>query len=196
MTTAPLSRRSALKLGSAFAAPLILPGGLRTLAGSNEAIRIGCIGTGRMGRGDMFALLDRSLDPTVNARIVAVCDPDLQRAEHAKRDVEERYAKKLPEGPASTIDVYADFRDLLARPDIDAVSISTPDFWHAGHGVAAAKAKKDIYIQKPITLTIGEGQALVKAVRENGVILQTGSQQRSSKNFWQACEVVRNGRIG
>ncbi|HJM57927.1 MAG: oxidoreductase [Planctomycetes bacterium] len=196
MTTAPLSRRSALKLGSAFAAPLILPGGLRTLAGSNEAIRIGCIGTGRMGRGDMFALLDRGLDPTVNARIVAVCDPDLQRAEHAKRDVEERYAKKLPEGPASTIDVYADFRDLLARPDIDAVSISTPDFWHAGHGVAAAKAKKDIYIQKPITLTIGEGQALVKAVRENGVILQTGSQQRSSKNFWQACELVRNGRIG
>ena len=195
MTTPPITRRSALKLGGAFAAPFILPGGLRASAGADDAIRIGCIGTGRMGRGDMSSLLDRGLDPALNARIVAVCDPDLQRAGHAKRDVEERYAKRLT-GGAPAVDVHADFRELLARADIDAVSISTPDFWHAGHGVAAARAKKDIYIQKPITLTIGEGQRLVQAVRENGVILQTGSQQRSEKNFRQACELVRNGRIG
>ncbi len=196
MKTPPLSRRSALKLGASCAAPLILPAGLGAMTGANDAIRIGCIGTGRMGRGDMFSLLDRGLRPGINARIVAVCDPDLQRAKHAKSDVEKRYTEKLEGNGVPTIDVYADFREMLARPDIDAVSVSTPDFWHAGHGVAAAKAKKDVYIQKPITLTIGEGQALVRAVRENGVILQTGSQQRSAKNFRQACELVRNGRIG
>ncbi|MCP3920165.1 MAG: Gfo/Idh/MocA family oxidoreductase [bacterium] len=196
MTVTRISRRAALKVGGALTAPLILPRSLRASAGAADAIRIGCVGTGRMGRGDMFSLLDRGLDQALNARIVAVCDPDLARAELAKADALERYAEKLPDGPPPEIDVYADFRELLAREDIDAVSISTPDFWHAGHGVAAAKAKKDIYIQKPITLTIGEGQALVKAVRENDVILQTGSQQRSDARFRQACELVRNGRVG
>lgn len=196
MTTPAISRRTALKVGGAFTAPLLLSSHLRVLGSGNDAIRIGCIGNGRMGRGDMFTLLARGLDPALNARIVAVCDPDLQRANLAKTDILERYADKLPDGPLPQVDVYADFRELLAREDIDAVTISTPDFWHAGHGVAAARAKKDIYIQKPITLTIGEGRALVKAVRENGVILQTGSQQRSDARFRQACELVRNGRLG
>ncbi len=197
MTAPPVSRRTALKAAGAFAAPLILPRGLRAFASGNDTIRIGAIGCGRMGRGDLFSLLDRGLDPVLNARVVAVCDPDLQRAEHAQRDVAKRYADKLPEGEsAPEVAVYADFRELLAREDIDAVTVSTPDFWHAGHGVAAAKAKKDIYIQKPLTLTINEGKALVKAVRANGVVLQVGSQQRSAKNFRHACELVRNGRIG
>jgi predicted dehydrogenase len=197
MTDTPrtLSRRAALKTAGAFAAPLVLPRGLRA-AVRNDAIRIGCIGVGRMGRGDMFALLDRGLEPELNARIVAVCDPDARRAERAKADVEKRYAAKDPDGAAVDIQVYRDFRELLARPDIDAVTVSTPDFWHAGHGVAAARAGKDIYIQKPLTLTIGEGKALVKAVRENGVVLQTGSQQRSDARFRHACELVRNGRLG
>ncbi len=196
MTTPQISRRTALKVGGALGASALLSARLGALPSANDTIRIGCIGTGRMGRGDMFALLGRGLDPTLNARIVAVCDPDGQRANLAKADVEKRYAEKAPDAPAAEIDVYSDFRELLAREDIDAVTISTPDFWHAGHGVAAARAKKDIYIQKPITLTIGEGKMLVKAVRENGVILQTGSQQRSDARFRQACELVRNGRIG
>ncbi len=197
MTHPPVSRRTALKLGGVCVAPLILPRGLRASSNANDAIRVGCIGTGRMGRGDMFGLLERGLDPALNARVVAVCDPDLQRAEHAKRDAEKRYAEKLPEEEAAPeIAVYADFRELLARSDIDAVTVSTPDFWHGGHGVAAARAGKDIYIQKPLTLSIREGQVLVEAVRQNDVILQVGSQQRSARNFRHACELVRNGRLG
>jgi myo-inositol 2-dehydrogenase / D-chiro-inositol 1-dehydrogenase len=191
-----ITRRTILKYGAAAMAPLILPARLRSQNSANDALRIGCIGVGRMGLGDMRSILSRGLAPDLNARIVAVCDPDGQRTAFAKADVEKRYADKLPDSPAIKVAVYNDFRELLARDDIDAVSISTPDFWHAAHGVAAAKAKKDIYIQKPITLTIGEGQKLVKAVRENGVILQTGSQQRSDKRFRHACELVRNGRLG
>jgi len=196
MTLPHLTRRAALQAGAAFAAPLFLPGRLHAAGRAEDAIRVGCIGTGRMGRGDMFALLDRGLEPALNARIVAVCDPDSRRAGQAKADVEKRYADKAPDQPAPQIDVHADYRELLARADIDAVTISTPDFWHGGHGVAAARARKDIYIQKPLTLSIREGQALVKAVREHGVVLQVGSQQRSSREFRQACELVRNGRLG
>ncbi len=191
-----ISRRTALKYGAAAIAPLSWPGRLPSFASPNNAVRIGCIGVGRMGLGDMRSLLSRGLAQDLNARIVAVCDPDGQRAAFAKADVEKRYADKLPGGPAIEVDAYSDFRRLLAREDIDAVTISTPDFWHAGNGVAAAKAKKDIYIQKPITLTIAEGQKLVQAVRANGVILQTGSQQRSDARFRQAVELVRNGRLG
>ena len=191
-----LSRRSLLKAGGLTAAVFAMPGSLRAFHGAHDAIRLGCIGVGRMGRGDMFSLLARGLEPDLNARIVAVCDPDLQRARLAKEDVEKRYADKLPDEPTPSVDIVPDFRDLLAREDIDAVTISTPDFWHGGHGVAAARAKKDIYIQKPLTFTVREGQALVKAVRENDVILQTGSQQRSAANFRHACEAVRNGRLG
>jgi len=204
----PISRRAALKKGAAAAmtaatvsgaataAPLLLPSTLNRYGSPNATIRIGCIGVGRMGSGDMRGLLARGLEENVNARIVAVCDPDGHRAAAAKADIEKRYAEKLSGAPTPEVDVYSDFRKLLERSDIDAVSISTPDFWHAGHGVAAARAKKDIYIQKPLTLTIDEGKHLVKAVRENGVILQVGSQQRSDARFRQACELVRNGRVG
>lgn len=194
--TQRITRRTALKLGGAFAAPLFLPARFRAFGSPNETLRIGCIGVGRMGRGDMFSILDRGLDAKINARIVAVCDPDGHRASAAKADVEKRYADKLNEGAKATVDVYRDFRELLAREDIDAVTISTPDFWHGGHGIAAARAKKDIYIQKPITYSIGEGKKLVQAVRENGVILQTGSQQRSDARWRKGCELVRNGRLG
>ncbi len=205
--TKSISRRSALIQGTAAtltgaaalskagAAPLLLPSTHKADGNPNDAIRIGCIGVGRMGLGDMRGLLARGLEDNINARIVAVCDPDGRRAEAAKADVEKRYADKL-NGAKPEVDVYSGFRKLLERDDIDAVSISTPDFWHAGHGVAAAQAKKDIYIQKPLTLTIDEGKHLVKAVRDNGVILQVGSQQRSDSNFRRACELVRNGRVG
>ena len=193
----PISRRTAIKYGAASFAPLFLRSPLSALANpANDAIRIGCIGVGRMGTGDMRSILARGLESNINARIVAVCDPDGNRAAAAKADIEKRYADKLPDGPKVDVDVYSDFRKLLARPDIDAVTISTPDFWHAEHGVQAARAGKDIYIQKPMTLTIAEGKALVKAVRENNVILQVGSQQRSDKRFRHACELVRNGRVG
>ena len=91
---------------------------------------------------------------------------------------------------------YNDFRELIARDDVDAVVVSTPDHWHVPISIAAVKAGKDVYCEKPITLTIGGGRALCDAVRRYGRVLQTGSQQRSSNEFHTACELVRNGRIG
>jgi len=191
-----LSRRDVLKMGAA-SLPLIFTGcAIGTGTRRNGTMRLASIGVGRMGTGDMRALLNRGLSSTVDARIVAVCDVDSGRAARAKQEVEATYKEKLPGETAPVVDAYTDFRELLARDDIDGVSISTPDFWHAEIGVHAARAGKDVYVQKPLTYSVREGQALVRAVRGADVILQVGSQQRSDKRFRQACELVRNGRIG
>lgn len=192
-----ISRRTALKATAGLiAVPMILPSRLFGQTAPSNTLRLGSIGTGRMGLGDMKACLNRGLEDAINARIVAVCDVDRNRAENAAREVKRIYTEKLPDEGEHKIDAYGDFRELLARDDIDGVTISTPDFWHALVAVAAANSGKDIYIQKPLTYSVREGQKLVEAVRRNKVILQTGSQQRSSANFRQACELVRNGRIG
>ncbi|MCK7482998.1 MAG: Gfo/Idh/MocA family oxidoreductase [Candidatus Moduliflexus flocculans] len=108
--------------------------------------------------------------------------------------------RSTPSRPARTrprrVAAYRDFRELLARQDLDGVLIVTPDFWHAAHAVAAAEAGKDIYLEKPLTYSIAEGTSSVAAVRKNKRILQVGSQQRSSIHFLMACELVRNGRVG
>ena len=155
---------------------------------------MGCIGVGRMGRGDMRECLYNGLK--VNARVVAVCDLDANRAKKAAEEVDAIYRKEGAAGKQDRCRAYSDHRELLAREDIDGVTISTPDHWHALCGVAAARAGKDIYLQKPLTYTIGEGRALVGAVRKHKRVLQTGSQQRSSIYFRMACELARNGRIG
>jgi predicted dehydrogenase len=191
-----ITRRSFFGVGGALAAPLVLPAHLLRGGGPNDALRIGCIGTGRMGRGDLRGILQRGLEPAVNARIVAVCDVSSERAIAARAEVDKLYAEGMKVGARPEVTVYSDFRELLARDDIDGVCISTPDFWHAGQAIAAARRKKDIYIQKPLTFSVREGQQLVAAVREHGVVLQTGSQQRSDARFRQACELVRNGRVG
>ena len=141
-------------------------------------------------------------------QIVAVCDVNRESAgywegkvggrEPAKRLVEEHYAKQN-RGRATYKgrDTYVDFRELMGRKDIDAVKVSTPDHWHAIPAIAAAaKAGKDIYCQKPLSLTIAEGRAMSDAVKKYKRVFQTGSQQRSDSNFRRACELVRNGRIG
>lgn len=185
-----VSRRDVLRASAGFAAaPWIAPARLFGRASKNDALRIGAIGVGRMGTGDMNAVLKLGLDPELNARIVAVCDLDESRARAAKRTVDAAYR-------APDVAVYRDFRELLARDDVDAVTIATPDHWHALCAIAAARAKKAIYLQKPLTWSIAEGKALVRAVREHGVVLQVGSQQRSDARFRQACELVRNGRLG
>lgn len=188
-------RRFLQTAAAAAAAPMVLPSRLFGPQAPGNALRIGCIGVGRMGMGDLKAVLARGLEDGLNARIVAVCDVDRNRREAAQRDVEATYQKKLPdEKPA--VAAFADYRELLARDDIDAVTISTPEHWHALIAIATAKAKKAMYVQKPMTFTVREGQALVKAVREHKVVLQVGSQQRSDARFRQACELVRNGRLG
>jgi predicted dehydrogenase len=169
--------------------------------GPNDRIRFGVIGTGdRFGgihkskeggpvKHQLLADLFRHKDK--GWEIVAVCDVDKVRRETTAWNIAEG-----DEAKAKQIAKYEDFRELVGRNDIDAVVIVTPDHWHTLPAVAAAKAKKDIYLEKPMTLTVAEAEALVKAVRGNNVILQVGSQQRSDARFRLACELVRNGRIG
>ncbi|MCA9262642.1 MAG: Gfo/Idh/MocA family oxidoreductase [Planctomycetales bacterium] len=194
------TRRSFIKdaatAAAALSVPTIVPAHVFGKNVPSDTLRVGSIGTGRMGHGDMLACLREGLRPTTKAHIVAVCDLDRLRAEHAKQEVEKAYAQSLAGRPAPEVEVFGDYRELLARPDIDAVTISTPDHWHALVAIAAAQAGKSIYLQKPLTYTIAEGQKLIKAVRDHQVVLQTGSQQRSDVRFHRACELVRNGRLG
>jgi predicted dehydrogenase len=153
--------------------------------GPNDQINVGVIGPGgsrggyRMGLGDA-----RNASHKPGVKIVAVCDVD---SVHRKEAAEEFGADCAQ---------YIDFRELLARKDIDAVIIGTPDHWHSYISIAAMKAGKDVYCEKPLTLTIDEGKRLVKAWKDTGAVFQTGSQQRSDDRFRLACELVRNGRIG
>ena len=127
------------------------------------------------------------------ARMVAVCDLDSLRVDDAKTMVEDHYKKKKID---LTVATYGDYREALQHPDIDAVAISTPDHWHAEPVIAAALAGKDIYVQKPLSMTIDEGRAVSDIVRDKNRMFQIGSQQRSGAQFRIACEMVRNGRIG
>lgn len=139
-------------------------------------------------------------------QVVAICDVNRESAGYwngavagrdpAKKIVEEYYAQNKPSGTWKGCTAYEDFRDLLARRDIDAVLIATPDHWHAIPTIEAAKAGKDIYCQKPFSLTIIEGRAMSDAAKKYKRILQCGSQQRSDYIFRHGCELVRNGRIG
>jgi len=190
-----LSRRNFLKTTAAAAAPMIVPA--RVLFGPqapSAQMTFGCIGVGRQGRGDMQELIYRGLE--AGARVVAVCDVNTHRRDDAQWLAEKTYAAELGRAAYKGVDAYDDFRELLARRDIDGVLIVSPDHWHGVQAVAAAEAGKDIYLEKPMTYTIPEGRRLIEAVRRNTRILQVGSQQRSSVYFRLAAEAVRNERIG
>lgn len=192
-----MTRRHALKIvAGSIATPMILSRTAYSRTVPGGLLRIGCIGTGRMGHGDMQNAIYRGLSEATPARVVAVCDLDADRARLAAERVESIYRDELAGSGVERVGVHGDYRELLARDDIDAVTISTPDHWHALTAIAAAEAGKSIYLQKPLTYSIAEGTKLVRAVRKNRVVLQTGSQQRSSHYFRRTCELVRNGRIG
>lgn len=192
-TSIRLGRRRFLAGAAVAAAPLVLPRWARGQAAANEQMEFAAIGVGRMGRGDLNDLLAQGLKH--GARVVAVCDVDANRAKSAKELVDKFYAEKTPDRK-SDCTIYADYRETIARPDLDGVMIATPDHQHAGPAIAAALAGKHIYLEKPLTYTHEEGRRLVKAVREKGVVLQTGSMQRSSARFRTACELALNGRLG
>jgi predicted dehydrogenase len=187
-----ITRRDFVK-GTVGALPLIVPG--TALGGAPKAasdrITLGFIGVGIQNRGHLGHFLGMQ-----DVQVLAVCDVDTTRREHAKNTVEKRYAKNQKSGQYQGCAAYVDFRDLIARSDIDAVVIATPDHWHAIPVLEACKAKKDIYCEKPLTLTIREAKAMIDAVRKYGRVFQTGSQQRSDREFRVACELVRSGRIG
>lgn len=177
---------------ASLAIPTILPAAVQAAAKpANERISLAFIGNGTQGRYLMGNCLKRP-----NVVVAAVCDVDAKRRENARQMVNDHYAKAGGTTSPGVCHAYADFRDLLARPDIDAVVIATPDHWHAFIGILAAKANKDIYCEKPLTQTIHEARALVNTVRKHRRVFQVGSMQRSSREFRRACQLVRNGAIG
>ncbi len=180
------NRRQFVKTAAAsIAAPFILPSKVWSAETSpNAKFNVGFIGVGKQNGGHLGGMLGRE-----NVKVVAIAEVLKFRRDEAKARVDKKYGN-------ADCAVYNDFRELIVRPDIDAVFIATPDHWHAIVGIAAANAKKHIYGEKPLTHNITEALKLTKAVRDNGITFQTGSQQRSSSEFRIACELVQNGVIG
>jgi predicted dehydrogenase len=171
--------------------PSIVPSSVLGASAPSNRINIGAIGNGRISRGhDLPGLWKYD-----SARIMAACDLDSHRVEDARTLINDFYTKKTGK-KYDGVTTYANYRELLANKDVDAVVISTPDHWHALIAIHAVQAGKDVYLQKPASLTIAEGRALSDAVHHSGRIFQIGSQQRSTPQFRYAAELVRNGRIG
>src|SRR5260370_14248448 len=189
------SRRTFLKtsLGGAAAAgfPTIVPSRVFGQLARSTRINIGAICVVRIPRGHVLP----GICKYDQANILAVCDLDANRVELGKALINGHYSKKTGK-PYDGVTGYHHYRELLANKDIDAVVISTPDHQHAIIAVDAVRAKKDVYLQKPASLTISEGRHMSDQVTASKQILQIGSQQRSWKQFYRACELVRNGRIG
>jgi len=189
------SRRTFVKTSLAAVAatgfPTIVPSSVFGQLSPSNRINVGAIGVGRISRGhDLPGIWKYD-----QARIMAVCDLDANRVELGKTLINGYYSKKTGK-PYDGVTGYHHYRELLANKDIDAVVISTPDHQHAILAVDAVHAKKDVYLQKPASLTISEGRHMSDQVMASKQILQIGSQQRSWKQFYRACELVRNGRIG
>jgi myo-inositol 2-dehydrogenase/D-chiro-inositol 1-dehydrogenase len=189
------SRRQFLagSLAGGIAFPTIVPSTVFGQSAPSNIIRVGQIGCGRQARDSEIRGV---LKYSNLARIVAVCDLDSVRMADAKTWIDAEYTKKFGSGKYAEVKTYADYREMLEDKSIDAVAISTPDHWHAQPTIEAALAGKDIYLQKPASLTIKEGRQMVDVVKRTGRIFQQGSQQRSAPQFRLACELVRNGRIG
>ncbi len=194
-----MNRRTFLSL-----APAIIPGsalGLNGAVAPSNRIALAVIGAGNQGSNDFKAFLrDERVQITavadLNRQSPGYWDGGIAGREPARSWIEWHYARQKRSGTYKGCDVYEDFREVLNRKDIDAVTIAVPDHWHALAATAAARAGKDIYGQKPLALTIAEGRAISDAVKKYNRVFQCGSQQRSDVRFRKACEIVRNGRIG
>ncbi|MBN2375580.1 MAG: Gfo/Idh/MocA family oxidoreductase [Sedimentisphaerales bacterium] len=195
-------KRTAATAVSALGAPYIVPASIFGANAPSNRVNVGCIGTGNQGVQDLKGFLNQD-----DVQVLAVCD--VNRAsygyahsnqylgwEPAQKIVNEHYSRKKRSGQYKGCDAYTDFREVLARNDIDAVTVVLPDHWHAVVTIRAAETGKDIYCEKPLSLTIAEGRAMVEAVKQYGVILQTGTHHRSDEHIRRGCELVRNGRIG
>ncbi|MBI5685639.1 MAG: Gfo/Idh/MocA family oxidoreductase [Verrucomicrobia bacterium] len=194
--------RSTAALAAAFTAPHIMPISVFGKNSPSNRITLGIIGCGNQSTVDIPEFLKND-----DCQIVTCCD--VNRGSRGYRDdkqflgrepqrdfVNKAYAKKTGNDSFKGCDACLDFRDVLARKDVDAVVIITPDHWHAIQTIMAAEAGKDIYCQKPMSLTVRDGQEMIKAVRKHNRILQCGSQWRSKAHIRQACEMVLNGKLG
>ncbi len=184
--------KTALGTLASVGLPSIVPASVFGKNAPSNKINIGQIGCGRIARS--HDLIDTMAYDVAN--VMAVCDLDSKRMKDAKELADKFYQEKKGKINYKGTKVYGDYREMLMDKDIDAVLISTPDHWHAQPAMEAAIAGKDIYLQKPTSLTVKEGRQLVNAVQKNKVILQVGTQQRAMPQFRIAAELVRNGRIG
>ncbi|HOY59617.1 MAG TPA: Gfo/Idh/MocA family oxidoreductase [Verrucomicrobiota bacterium] len=183
-----VSRRNFLRQSSVLAAGLPLAGGLvlsplPRAAAASEKVRVALIGSGGMGRGDLATFF---LNPEVDCPVVCDVD-DKQLAEAVKLVKEKRDA---------TPETVKDFRRVLERKDVDAVVVATPDHWHALPTVMACQAGKDVYVEKPLALTIAEGRAMIEAARRHNRVCQMGAQRLSSPTYAQAVDFVKTGKLG
>ncbi|MEK6248907.1 MAG: Gfo/Idh/MocA family oxidoreductase [Planctomycetales bacterium] len=185
------SRRSFLQRAAGAglavsAAPLVLPGSVLGLTrpGPNDRINLASIGVGSQGRYDLSRFL-----PLGDVQVVAVCDAVAKRLAAAKQRIDEHYGN-------SDCKTYRDFREILDRGDIDAIHTATPDHWHVPIAAASCAANKDVYCQKPLSLTVREARRAVEAARRFGRVFQVGTQNRSNPSTRYACELIRNGRLG
>ncbi len=183
--------RGAAAVGAVAAYPSVVPSTVFGATAPSNRITMGMIGMGLMMGGHFRGMLNRR-----DVQVLAVCDVDKGKRENAKRTAEKTYADKAAGGAYRGCEAYLEYEQLCVRPDIDAVFVVTPDHWHALCSLAAIKAGKDVYCQKPMTLTIREGRLMSDACKQYGTVFQVGSQQRSERAFRKACEIVRNGWIG
>ena len=192
--TKPITRRNFLKNAAIVSTVFIVPrrvlGGPGYIAPSDK-INLGFIGCGRQSGG-----LQRRFANLADTQVVAACDPYAAKLEKFINANNQFYAELTSQSSYNATASFVDYRELLARKDIDAVIIASPDHWHASMSVHAAEAGKDIYCEKPLSLTVREGRAMVDATRKHNRVFQTGSMQRSSKEFTQAAQLVRSGAIG
>ena len=185
------SRRVFLKGAAVAGMPFVLPSHIwSATVGPNDRIVMGCVGMGTQLRGLMNGFMHQD-----GVQIAAVCDVDTTRRNDAQRIANEYYQKNPAKGTAD-VKGYNDFREIIARKDINAVVIATPDHWHAIVMLAALNAGKDVYCEKPLTHNVHEAIEVIKASERTKCIVQTGSMQRSSREFRVACELARNGVIG
>jgi predicted dehydrogenase len=207
VTNSNITRRKFLRhtAGGAAAAwclPAIVPSSVLGAAAPSNRINVAFIGLGNQSRIDLPAFLGHD-----DVQVVAVCDvnggstgylrpTDFLGREPGQKKVNEYYANKKGVGQYKGCDAYEDFREVLARDDVNAVVIIVPDQWHGVITSMAAKVGKDIYCEKPLSLTVQQGRRMVEVVREQKRVLQTGSMYRSSPNARFMCELVRNGHIG
>jgi predicted dehydrogenase len=190
------SRRTVLKRGLAgiiayAVAPNFFPSSLFGKSAPSNRLNVGMVGTGLICNAHIGALLDRD-----DCRILALCDVWRRKALTTRDRVAKSYGLAKTNGVYQGIDIYSKYEDLVAREDLDVVFVTTPDHWHAAVARAAMIAGKDVYVEKPITLTVREGRILVETARQHGRIFQSGMQQRSNASFRKAAELVRNGLIG
>jgi len=193
-----LTRRSFLQRAVAvtggLTAPQFVPARVLGQGGAvapGSRVTVGLIGRGAMGSGHLHRL---AYDP--NFQLLAVCDVDKARRDAGKKSVDDIYASTEAGAKLAGCAAYNDYRDLLARDDIEAVLIATPDHWHSMQSIDAAKAGKDVYCEKPLSVTLREGRRLVETVQRYGRVFQTGTQYRSIPAIRQVCQFIRDGRMG